>query len=106
MAGGWRGSTRKATLPRDWSKIRAQRLAIDGFRCTHTRVDTGRRCVERATDVDHVGDRADHRLSQLRSKCSWHHLEKSSREGGDAATKWAAIRAREQRAARKHPGLR
>lgn len=105
MAGQWAGSTRKATLPPDWEKRRDERLELDGYQCTHVRVDTGRRCTGRATDVDHVGNRDDHRISQLRSKCGWHHLGKSSREGAAAASKWSKIRAREQRARRQHPGL-
>lgn len=107
MADGWRGSTRRQTLPPDWPKIRAIVLKRDGYRCRHERADGLGRCVETATDVDHVGDRHDHRPENLESKCEFHHLRKSSAEG-NAARKVLTVtrrRALEKRGPESHPGI-
>ena len=89
MAGGWKGSTRKARLPPDWPRRRAQVLARDNYRCF---------CGMPATDVDHVVPGDDHRLSNLRSLCRAHHLQKSSKEGVSA-------RKHRRRPPEPHPGL-
>lgn len=102
MARG-RGSSRSVPLPADWPQLRATRLAMDGYRCTHIRADTGLRCVARATDADHIGDARDHRLDMLRSKCGWHHRQKTSRDAGHASAR--AARARAAAAQPVHPGL-
>jgi len=39
----------------------------------------------------------------LRSKCGWHHRQKTSRDAGNASA--AATRARREAAAPVHPGL-
>ncbi|ARJ05491.1 hypothetical protein GCM10010988_05800 [Cnuibacter physcomitrellae] len=103
MPTGWVGSTRRSDLPKDWPKIRAQRLMIDGHRCQHIRVDTDRLCNARATDVDHIGDRDDHRVEMLRSKCRYHHQQKDSRLAGEASGR--ARRAARDAAKPTHPGL-
>lgn len=102
----WSTSNRKATLPRGWERTQRRILARDGYRCTAIRVDTGRRCNERATDVDHIvpnfegGSEDD---SNLASLCPHHHKTKSSSEGGRAAS---AARARRKAASRRrHPGI-
>jgi 5-methylcytosine-specific restriction protein A len=93
----WEGSTRHDRLPPDWPAIRVRILARDGHRCQHHRVDLGRICGERATDVDHSD-------GNLQALCPWHHRKKSGREGGLASgVARAAKRARETPA---HPGLR
>jgi hypothetical protein len=101
---GWKGSTRRVTLPPDWeTRIRPAVLARDGHRCTHIRTDGGTRCTERATDVDHLGSPYDHRLENLAAKCGWHHQRKSSQQGAAAAN---ARRIPRGRPPEPHPGLR
>lgn len=90
-------SSRTAPLPADWPKRRAIVLKRDGYRCVHIREDTGRRCIERATDVDHLGEPDDHRLSMLQSLCSYHHGQKTSSQGGR--------RVRQKKKITLHPGL-
>lgn len=102
----WSTSTRKSQLPADWEPvIRPAILKRDRHRCQWVREDTGRKCGDRATDVDHI-DRSrnwDHSPGNLQSLCSYHHKRKSSAEGGQAA---AASRERRKKAARRrHPGL-
>jgi 5-methylcytosine-specific restriction protein A len=98
MGNGWEGSTRKATLPPDWQAIRRAVLQRDGWRCTWP-TPTGR-CTERATDVDHVGDRDDHTLENLRALCAPHHLQHTSRQAN--TKRWAT---RAARPPEPHPGL-
>lgn len=93
-------SNRTSPLPRNWKELRRFVLKRDGYQCTAIRGDTGQRCTERATDVDHVGDDADHSPKNLTSLCAHHHRRKTGAQGG------AAIRQRERTVAPKHPGLR
>jgi 5-methylcytosine-specific restriction protein A len=74
---------RKAELPPDWPALRRAVLARDGSVCTwRTR---GVRCLMRATVVDHVGDRHDHRIGNLRSLCAEHNQIRTVQQGVDAA---------------------
>ncbi|MFD5838209.1 HNH endonuclease [Streptomyces collinus] len=99
MSGRWAGSNRRAELPADWqSRIRPFVLARDEHRCRNR---IGRQvCGRRANQVDHIGDRDDHRPENLQALCEDCHNRKSSRQGNDA--RWAA---RMQRPAERHPGL-
>lgn len=72
----WATSTRRATLPKDWPRRRAKVLRRDGYRCT--------RCGAPATDVDHAGDRNDHRYESLRSLCGDCHTERTTEQRLDA----------------------
>ena len=97
----WRGSTRKESLPPDWeTAIRPRILKRDRYQCQHVRYDTERKCGAFANQVDHIGDRNDHRDSNLQSLCQHHHQLKSSSQGGTAA----ATR-RQAAKKRRHPGL-
>lgn len=98
MPGGWSGSTRKERLPSDWPERRARVLERDRHQCTV--IEGGERCIEVATEVDHVVPGDDHRDENLASICSWHHGRKSSREGNRA--RW---RFRARRPPERHPGL-
>jgi 5-methylcytosine-specific restriction protein A len=99
MPGQWQGSNRRAELPPDWdSAIRPRILARDGQQCAL--VEDGVRCTQRATDVDHIGDKNDHRDENLRAICGWHHKKRSSQQG-NAARK----RVSEKRRPEPHPGL-
>lgn len=96
----WQGSTRRVTLPKNWQAIRAKVLKRDGYLCQIRDPDAG--CLLRATEVDHVGSRDDHRLSQLRAACSPCHQRRSAQQGQAAR---AALAARGTRPAERHPGL-
>ena len=101
---GWKGSTRKATLPPNWdSEIRPHILTRDRHRCQWIRNDTEEPCHAPANQVDHIDKsrRWDHSDSNLQSLCEYHHQLKSSSEGGNAAAQ------RRKTAARKrHPGIK
>jgi 5-methylcytosine-specific restriction endonuclease McrA len=92
---GWSGSDRRATLPKDWPKIRAQVLKRDGHACVN--------CGEPANQVDHVGDRMDHSPGNLASLCFLCHQRKTASQSVAARRRLAAAKYRPQE---KHPGLR
>lgn len=82
---GWSGSDRKETLPANWEYLRQRTFKRDGYRCVATTID-GTRCREtKNLECDHVGARDNHELSNLRTLCHWHHLRRSSGQGGRAA---------------------
>ncbi|TMS00177.1 HNH endonuclease [Nonomuraea basaltis] len=93
-------SARTVPLPKGWGVIRKRILKRDGFVCTW--IDGGMRCSVPATDVDHIGDPADHSEANLRSLCQPHHRRRSSAQGGRAAQAKKIPRKRRQEA---HPGL-
>ena len=98
MPGNWAGSTRRASLPANWATvIRPAVLARDKGRCRW--IENNRRCPCPATDVDHIADRHDHSLGNLRSLCSEHHNRRSSAQGN------AAKKARRDRNIERHPAL-
>lgn len=103
---GWKGSTRRQTLPKDWPARVVYVLRRDRYRCQHIREDTGRKCGAPANQVDHIIRPAEGGTddpSNLQALCGWHHQQKSSREGGIASG--AARRARRDAAKPQHPGL-
>jgi hypothetical protein len=98
---GWANSDRRETLPPDWeSRVRPVILERDQRRC-QWRTRRGI-CGRYATDVDHIGDRDDHRPENLQALCTPHHRHKSSGEGGRA--RWAKAKSRRTREPRPHPG--
>lgn len=96
----WEGSTRRERLPREWRRIRATVLDRAGYRCEWTRTDTDTRCIELASDVDHIVRGDDHSLENLQALCRYHHARKSSREGAQVAN---ARRPRVRREPERHP---
>ncbi|MFF7171107.1 HNH endonuclease [Streptomyces pseudovenezuelae] len=99
MSGGWAGSNRRAELPPDWQTvIRPAVLQRDEHRCRN-RIG-GRVCGRPANQVDHIGDKHDHRIEMLQALCADCHNAKSSRQGNDA--RWAE---RMRRPPERHPGL-
>jgi DNA-binding Xre family transcriptional regulator len=95
----WAGSTRRATLPKDWDKRRAVVLRRDphctcpGCKRCHplnaTYADAGcRRC---STDCDHIGDRHDHSLGNLRGLCHPCHTQHTHQQS-DATKAVRALR--------------
>ncbi|MGW6531462.1 HNH endonuclease [Streptomyces venezuelae] len=92
---GWQGSNRRAELPPDWyTRIRPQVLDRDSHRCQS--------CGQTATDVDHIGDKHDHRLINLQALCGWCHRKKTSRQGNYSPNR---VRATESRPRESHPGI-
>lgn len=92
MSGGWVGSDRKARLPSNWSRLRAETLARDPV-CVLC-------SVRPSTHCDHVKAKTDDH-SQLQGVCEPCHLQKSSAEGHEAKAAKPG-RARPQEV---HPGL-
>ena len=97
----WDSSDRRSRLPPDWEKIRQGVLARCGGRCEVLKKD-GRRCWDKATDVDHIKHGDDNSPENLRGICAWHHRRKSSAEGIAAQQELRAILRRPEE---KHPGL-
>lgn len=101
MPGNWAGSHRRAELPPDWPLIVDQILARDHRRCQFPDEQHPGICGRPATDVDHIGDRHDHRPQNLQAACEWHHDRKSSAQGNAARRRWSSRRPPEP-----HPGSR
>ena len=101
MSGSWRGSTRKARLPKDWKQRRARVFAEYGRIC-HVCGEPG------ADEVDHVKRGDDHSLENLRPIHGWRtpqgcHKYKTARESAEVRQQ-----KRERlikRRLRPHPGL-
>jgi 5-methylcytosine-specific restriction protein A len=64
MTGRWSTSTRRASLPRDWSTRRRARRAIAADRCEAETHATG--CDGLGRECHHAGDPDDHRIASLR----------------------------------------
>ncbi|MFE0219469.1 HNH endonuclease signature motif containing protein [Streptomyces albidoflavus] len=96
MAGGWKGSDRRARLPSGWAKIRARILARDPV-CVLCDVRPSTHC-------DHIVAKADdHSDAGLQGVCGPCHDQKSAREGAAAAKE--AGRPSRLRPPEQHPGL-
>ncbi len=92
----WEGSTRRQTLPLNWyTELRPQALERDGGRC---QIQVEEICVGTANQVDHIGDRDDHRLANLRAACGPCHQRRSAQQG-------RAARSGERRPPEPHPAL-
>ncbi|KOG26808.1 HNH endonuclease [Streptomyces viridochromogenes] len=100
----WSSSDRRERLPADWPKIRLRVLRRDGHRCT-ARDQYGERCEELATDVDHIVPGDDHRETNLRALCGFHHQAKSSREGALALAAQRRRIGKRFKRTEAHPGL-
>ncbi|WP_411140259.1 HNH endonuclease [Streptomyces sp. x-80] len=101
----WSSSNRRAELPTDWdSSVRPRILARDSQQCVATMRDGGRCPATAGLEVDHIGDRHDHRDANLQTLCSWHHKHKTARES--AAARRRSARPRRTRPTEAHPGLR
>jgi 5-methylcytosine-specific restriction protein A len=89
-----RDSRRRAELPRNWQTIRRLVLQRDGYHCTIREPP----CTGAATDVDHIGDRHDHRPENLRAACAPCHRLRTARQSHEH-------RPSTNRPAERHPGL-
>lgn len=92
-------SRRRAELPADWPTIRRRILHRDRGVCRIR----GPHCTHRATDVDHAGDRDDHRDQALRAACHACHSERTTSQGHEAMRD---IRSKAKHPVEHHPGLR
>jgi 5-methylcytosine-specific restriction enzyme A len=92
-------SRRRAELPTNWPDIRAAVLDRDGHVCQIR----GPRCTGRANQVDHAGDRDDHRLHALRAACRTCHAQRTATQGHDSMRQ---IRTKARHPVEQHPGLR
>ncbi len=103
MTGRWATSNRRAELPSNWRELRWERFELDDFTC----VDCGHRDPTGATlEADHVGDRHDHRIGQLRTRCG--RGTENNCHGRHTQEQAAAARAAMPKANRprpRHPGL-
>lgn len=103
MPTGWKGSTRRATLPAEFFRNRARALRRDGYQC---QIRTPEICIGTANQGDHIGDRHDHRVENIRAACEPCHRHRSSQQGGAAYARAARARAAaRKRAPEPHPGL-
>lgn len=103
MSGRWADSDRKAHLPPNWRSLRQQRFAIDDWTC----VDCGHRDSSGASlECDHIGDRDDHRIEQLRTRCGRRANDCHGKRTRAQAAAARAARPTRLRPPRPHPGLR
>ena len=105
---GWDNSTRRERLPANWSSLRLQVLRRDNYRCVADVVVNGKlqRCVNKATEVDHIIPNDNDELSNLRSLCHRCHAKKTHGEATKAnALKRKRIHRRFRRAEEVNPGL-
>lgn len=96
MAHNWHNSTRTATLPANWKTLRLRILRRDRWLC---QIRFEGYCTVKATDVDHIGNRLDHRPSNLQASCGPCNQHKN------VLTRPTPRRASERRAPEAHPGL-
>lgn len=89
---------RKSPLPPNWKALRRAVLKRDGGVCQIG----GPRCVEVATEVDHMGTHDDHRLCMLQAVCKPCHASKTGRQARAARPPLPPRR----RPRERHPSLR
>lgn len=104
---GWAGSTRRRTLPADWTWRRREVAQRAGGRCEWPGWEPGRtarlagdRCDALGNDCDHIGDPLNHNFDNLQWLCHTHHHKKTLT---DQRTR---RRPTERRPPERHPGLR
>jgi hypothetical protein len=103
------GSRRTVPLPPGWGGKNGTQQAVlirDKRRCLWGMIDEDGaqpgQCSREATEVDHIGDPADHSFCNLRSLCKSHHQIRSSRQGGAVKRQRAELKKRPED---KHPGI-
>lgn len=97
MAHNWHNSIRNASLPSNWrSTLRPLVLRRDRWLC---QIRYEGYCTVKATDVDHIGDRLDHRPANLQAACS------ACNQRKNVLTRPRARKVSEHRPPEAHPGL-
>lgn len=96
-SGQWRDSRRKYELPPDWWRIRQRVLARDPW--CRLRLDDG--CAGVSEQVDHIGNKCDHREANLRGVCSSCHKKRTQQQ----ATEARRLRGRRRPETEAHPGM-
>jgi 5-methylcytosine-specific restriction protein A len=99
MSGQWKTSRRREELPPDWPALREAQLRRDDYRCVWI-LPSGQRCPNKATDVDHYGEKWEHH--KLRSLCSGHHDKRTAQQGVEEAARRRPVPPRSRRQ-QKHP---
>lgn len=74
----WAGSTRRATLPPDWSR-RQRRIIRRDPSCRLSLPG----CTILSTEVDHIADPDDHDDRNLRGVCSHCHTERTKQQSAE-----------------------
>lgn len=104
MPTGWQGSTRRATLDKEFFRNRAIVLRRDGRQC---QLRYSGICTGAANQADHIGDRLDHRPENMRAACPQCHQHRSSQQGGQARAERVRARvASRKRPQEPHPGMK
>lgn len=86
----WKGKAQPAALRRGGSVWKAVVLRAGG-QCQATYSDTGGRCVEGGTDLDHITPGFNHDPDNLQWLCAYHHKVKTAREARAARERVAAV---------------
>lgn len=103
-SGKWAGSTRRPTLGKEYFRNRAFVMKRDGKQC---QIRTPGLCIGVATDCDHIGDRLDHSVENMRAACHPCHAQRSGQQGGQASGNRSHARAQSRlRPVERHPGLK
>jgi 5-methylcytosine-specific restriction protein A len=100
VTSGWEGSDRRETLPPNWAGLVKAVWIRDKGQC-RWRLTSGARCPRGGRDVDHIGDREDHGLKNLRLLCGHHHEAHTARQAREAKAKKKGLR---RRPPEEHPG--
>ena len=86
-------------LPPDWGRRRIVVFNRDKRRCMLAYEAI---CLGAATEVDHIGSNADHRISNLRAVCHDCHTKRTQEQAAEASRRlWANTRVPRP----PHPGL-
>jgi 5-methylcytosine-specific restriction endonuclease McrA len=80
----WETSNRRDRLPKNWHKIRPRVIRRDGGVCQGVLEDSGQRCGQPGTDVDHIIPGDNHALDNLQLLCRQCHTRKTQRESAAA----------------------
>lgn len=94
------GSYRTSPLPANWTQLKRATHKRDGYQCTWIEHDGSRCTVTTDLECDHIGDRDDHSIDNLRTLCTWHHAKRTA-----AQAVAARLRHTRARPPRRHPGL-
>jgi 5-methylcytosine-specific restriction protein A len=96
-SGRWAGSRRAADLPKDWKKRHDYILARDPICMLRTHCHGAL-----SEEVDHIGQRTDHRLHMLRGACTPCHTHRTQAQAQAARGAGPTRR----RPVEQHPGIR